>query len=359
MRKIKVLFLLPHLKAGGAERVMSYVFSTINPLKFDAELLVIGSEKDNHYDLNSEKKVSYLNKKKLREAIWLIPYKINKVQPDIVISSIGHINFYLGFIKVFFPKVFFIIREANVKSIRSHFSEAFILPKRLEMFFLNKADCIIVQSKDMFDDLSINYKLSKEKIKLIYNPLTRKIPLKKEKKESKKINFLTLASLQKKKGILRLISILSKVKFDYEYIILGKGPLEYSIKKKIEDLNLTKKIKIFPPKKNFDDDIKKADFFLLGSYVEGFPNVILEAFSAGLPCIAFNSYGGHREQIIDGFNGYLCDDEYDFQCKLELAINKSWNPSAIKKDVLYRYNPKKIIYQYEEVFSKNKEIIGM
>ena len=47
--KIKILFILPHLKAGGAERVVSFIYNEINKNTFTPYLLVIGYEKDNIY----------------------------------------------------------------------------------------------------------------------------------------------------------------------------------------------------------------------------------------------------------------------------------------------------------------------
>ncbi len=47
-----------------------------------------------------------------------------------------------------------------------------------------------------------------------------------------------------------------------------------------------------------------SDCFILPSYREGFPNVVLEAGALGLPCIVTN-INGSREIIIDGFNGLV------------------------------------------------------
>ena len=44
--KIKILFILPSLSAGGAERVISFVSQNIDPDKFHPVLLVAGFEKD-------------------------------------------------------------------------------------------------------------------------------------------------------------------------------------------------------------------------------------------------------------------------------------------------------------------------
>ena len=46
----KVLFILPNLEAGGAERVISFVAQNISSIEFDSQLLVIGYEAKSVYD---------------------------------------------------------------------------------------------------------------------------------------------------------------------------------------------------------------------------------------------------------------------------------------------------------------------
>ena len=55
--------------------------------------------------------------------------------------------------------------------------------------------------------------------------------------------------------------------------------------------------------------IRESEIFALFSHYEGLPNTIFEAFMLGTPVIATRAAGG--EQIEDGVNGILVDDEED------------------------------------------------
>ncbi|MFT8372829.1 MAG: glycosyltransferase [Liquorilactobacillus satsumensis] len=51
--------------------------------------------------------------------------------------------------------------------------------------------------------------------------------------------------------------------------------------------------------------LKEMDALLLSSNYEGFPMVILEAISRGVPSISYDCPTGPADIIIDGVNGYL------------------------------------------------------
>ena len=71
MNRTKVLLIIPHLKAGGAERVVSSIFKHLDRTVFEPYLIVIGFEKENHYLIEGIG-VIYLNKQRLRSALFEI-----------------------------------------------------------------------------------------------------------------------------------------------------------------------------------------------------------------------------------------------------------------------------------------------
>ena len=117
--KIKIMFILPSLSAGGAERVISFVSQNIDKDRFDSLLVVAGFKKDSAYDV-SHVDVKYLNKSRILTAIPSIIGNIKKHKPQIVVSSISHVNTAMSMLSPFFRNTKFVGREATVLSKRSN-----------------------------------------------------------------------------------------------------------------------------------------------------------------------------------------------------------------------------------------------
>ena len=97
--------------------------------------------------------------------------------------------------------------------------------------------------------------------------------------------------------------------------------------------------------------LSNSDFFLQGSYVEGFPNCLIESCSVGTPIIAFRALGGLNEIIEEGINGFIADNEDEYVEKIvESTTIHQWNSKVISDSVKRKFNKEKILQQYEELF---------
>lgn len=354
--KINITFVLPTLVAGGAERVISFIAQNIDAEKFNPTLLITAHEKDAVYKVKNIN-VEFLEKKRVFYAVFKLLIFFTKRKPDVVLSSIGHLNTVMGLIAPFFPRTKFIVREASVVSAMISVNQAnksVTISSKLRSMMAhlsyNFVDSIVCQSKDMADDLIAIYKVPRKKIAIINNPITQVIPLlKTQEKQEEIIKFITVGRLSKEKGQLRILKMLSKLNFEFHYTIIGEGPLKNDIFKAILEYDLNEKITYIP----FTDEVSKYmasnDLFLQGSYVEGFPNTVLESCYVGTPVLAFNVPGGTKEIIIHKKNGYLAETEEDYMFYLNNRLMLS--PIDIRNSVATRFNTQKIIAQYETLFN--------
>lgn len=346
--------MVPNLKSGGAERVMSFVAKNISKECFDIALWVAGFEKHTQYNVEGLK-VNYYNKSRVLTAISGLFNGLRKDRPDVVISSIAHLNTVMGFLSIFNPNTKFIGREANVLSLKKLFGSGkkrFYNVTPLTKLSYKLLDIILCQSKDMYMDMKLNYRVSERKLRIINNPITDDFKLKPEKLDKKEIiNFITVARLKKQKGHERIIYALSKLGLPFRYTVVGDGPEKESLFDLITKLNLRDKIKHVPFTNEVSKYLANSDFFLQVSYVEGFPNCLIESCSIGTPIIAFRVPGGLDEIIIDDVNGFIAENEEEYiDSIIKVTSNRKWEPKTISDPVHRKFNKEIILQKYEELF---------
>ena len=345
---IKILIVLPTLGIGGAERVLSFLYNNLNKEKFETQLLIVGKKDSITYNIVEESSF-FLNKRRVLNGVPSIISFIRNNKPDIVFSSVGHLNTVMGLIAPFFPKTKFVIREASVISAIAKYGKTNFLRDFLSKVAFKQADKIICQSMDMALDFQKLYTIPKNKIEIINNPITIDIPNKFEKKkESLPTNYITIGRLSKEKGHERILKILSRLTTNFKYTIIGSGPEKDTIFSQIRELGLDSKVSYIDHTNNVAGFLMRNDFFLQGSYVEGFPNALLESCAVGIPVIAFDVPGGTKEIVEHGFNGFLVENEDEYlDC---LSTNKIWNSCTIRENIQNKFSKTTILDKYETMF---------
>lgn len=352
-KRIKILFVIPSLRAGGAERVMSFVAQNLDKNLFDTTLLVIGHKKDASYSIKGIN-VVFLEKSRVLYSFIPIIHFLRKHRPDIAMSAIGHVNALMALMSIFFRKIIFIGREVNVISVLSQIQPS---KKWYSILDLTKntyklLDIILCQSKDMANDMQMNFNIPLEKIRIINNPISDSFTPKEHYPKNAFPKFITVGSLVERKGHKRILNALSKYSGPFEYTLIGNGDLAGEILSYAEEKGLSGNIKHIPFTKNVSDYLKMADVFLQGSFVEGFPNALLESCATGTPVIAFKAPGGIDEIVENGVNGYIVENEVEFTNKLKVLLQKKLNPKLISSSVYEKFNSSKIIKKYEALFSE-------
>ncbi|MCH4597593.1 glycosyltransferase, partial [Achromobacter xylosoxidans] len=126
-----------------------------------------------------------------------------------------------------------------------------------------------------------------------------------------KKRFLAVGRLVEEKNFADMISawkIVEKKVDDWDLIIVGKGELEKDLRQQIKDLNL-QRVTIAGHSDHVEEYYKSASCYVLSSVYEGFPMVILEAQSYGLPVISYDCKTGPRDLVLHNFNGMLVEDK--------------------------------------------------
>jgi len=350
---MNILFILPSLNPGGAERVVSFLARKFYEDDQNVELLILGKEEKEYYQTGNLP-VHYLNRSRLLFSAWDIVSFIKSRKPDIVFSSIGQINVFMGIIACLFKKTRFIAREASVVSKRAQYGnkKSRLLSYIARLSYKN-LDALVCQCEDIRVDLGARFNIEDRKLHIIGNPITMLLgePNMNVVSSQGEVKFITVGRLSEVKGHSRIISGLSKITaYDFHYTIVGSGPLRRKIEEEIESHNLKNKVTFIEYTSKVLEEIAKNDYFLQGSFVEGFPNAALESCSIGVPVIAFNCPGGTRD-IVDEKSGYLVENQSELESLLvDLQKRKSLTKSLIIDTVFSKYEAGNIIGQYRDLF---------
>jgi glycosyltransferase involved in cell wall biosynthesis len=88
------------------------------------------------------------------------------------------------------------------------------------------------------------------------------------------------------------------------FVVFGDGPCRERIARRVAASGLGSSFVLGGFRADLDQFLPFFDLFVLPSYTEGLPNVILESFAAGVPVVA-TAVGGTPELVEDGASGHL------------------------------------------------------
>jgi glycosyltransferase involved in cell wall biosynthesis len=91
-----------------------------------------------------------------------------------------------------------------------------------------------------------------------------------------------------------------------ELVLVGAGPLEARLRAQARAAGVRADFRGVVDQRALPAVYAEADAFVLASFTEGHPKVLLEAMSAGLPCVA-SACDGNRSLVSEGVTGLLFD----------------------------------------------------
>jgi glycosyltransferase involved in cell wall biosynthesis len=178
------------------------------------------------------------------------------------------------------------------------------LMKALRSFCARQADAVIVPSRFLARTVA-NWGLPDAKLKVIYNAVESpsrtscSIPL------GTRFKIVTVGRLVPWKQIDHLISTLAEIA-DAGLVVVGDGPERGRLETLARTNHVSDRVYFAGQRSKAETFalMTGCDLFVLNSSYEGFPHVVLEAMTAGLPVVA-TAVGGTPELVRNGENGLL------------------------------------------------------
>jgi len=364
----KILFVLPNLTGGGAERVFTHLVNNLDRERFEP-FLALGARRGEYLEfINADVSIYDLKAERARNAVPPLLKLIWRLRPQTVASTVG-MNFAGAFAKPLMPRgTRVVLREGSSPT-------AFLAdvsrqsPMRAEFYrkcykYIYKlADSIICQSDFMRDDIERNLHVPSKKLHRIYNPIDFEqidnlaaAPTEDFFNHSG-VRLITVGRLAYEKAydiLLKAFAVVRKTNPTATLTFLGEGEDRQSLENLTEDLQLNGSVYFPGFQSNPYSYMKQADIFILSSRYEGFSNVIAESLACGTPVVATDCPSAVREVIAEGVNGWLAENEN--VASLAETINRAikeknnLNAEAIRLDCKSRFAIEQILPQYEKQF---------
>ncbi|MFX1375572.1 MAG: glycosyltransferase family 4 protein [Promethearchaeota archaeon] len=199
------------------------------------------------------------------------------------------------------------VEKKGIKNLIKYFINYFIIYLG-EFFIYRMADHIILSNEPDISFIRKRFFLKKKEMKNqlhhFYNYIDINLfkPLKVTRKDK---SVLYVGRLTRGKNLFNLIKAFRELNgFSLDFI--GTGPLKSKLKEKAKSINPNINFLGLIQNEKLPEIINQYQIFIIPSYFEGNPKVLLEAMSCGIACIGSNIKGINN--IIDhGVNGYLCD----------------------------------------------------
>jgi glycosyltransferase involved in cell wall biosynthesis len=86
--------------------------------------------------------------------------------------------------------------------------------------------------------------------------------------------------------------------------IAGKGPMRAALEERVERLSLRGRVRLLGERHDVEALLRRSRVFVHASYEEGMPNAVLEAMACALPVVA-TRVAGSSEAVADGETGTL------------------------------------------------------
>jgi len=312
----KILFLIPNLRHGGAEKVLVNLVNNLDQSKYEITLYSIFDGGFNKEFLNKNINYQFKFKKIFRgnsQLMKLFPPKVLynffiKKEYDILVSYLEGptARIISGCDRIKTKKIAWIHIELNDRKTASvgfrDWNEA------LEGYL--KYDRIIGVSENVIDYFRKNI-TDKVPTTVLYNTNETEAIRKLSQEpinitfDRKEINVCSVAKIMKTKGFDRLIEVHKKLideGFRHYINILGIGEEQKKLESRVKELGVQDTFTFLGLHKNPYNLMVKNDLYICSSRREGFSTAVTEALILGMPVVSTEVSGA--KELLGQYNEY-------------------------------------------------------
>ena len=321
----KVMFFLPTLGGGGAERTVIQLANSFaeQGLQIDLAVCNVNGEKAKLLpEVNSKIQLINFDCGRVANALFPLKKRLQEQQYDCVIATQTHTNIICAFAKKLAGvQTKLIFREVSTPSKNMKLSgfKKFILTSLVNWTY-STADQVVCVSNGGLEDFREYYSYQKQNLITLYNPVIDDAYFEKLKASVQHRFFnatnkviMAVGRLTEAKNFGFLIRSFAKLHQQHpetHLIILGEGELRAEFEALVTSLDLQDVVDL----PGFDPNpyayLKYADLFVLSSNWEGLPGVLIQALASKIKVVSTNCPSGPMEILVNSKFGLLveCND---------------------------------------------------
>ena len=298
----KVLFFIPTLSGGGAEKVLVSLVNEMDKSRYSITLLTLFNVGENRKYLNQDITYKYVFNTIFRGNIHLFKLfspeslfkKMITDDYDIIISYLeGPTTRIISGCKNPSTKIINWVHNEfqDIKNLLPSYRNSNELKKCYMQY-----DGTVFVSQTAKDAFAQSMPEIQRNLKILYNTVDTDLIRKKSQEEiedivfnKEKVNLISVGRFTKQKGFERLIKIVSKLihqdRLNIHLNLLGQGSLEQQYKALIKEYNIEEKVTLLGYKENPYKYVKNSDLFVCSSYYEGYSTAVTESLIVETPVI--------------------------------------------------------------------------
>ncbi|MCL6234478.1 glycosyltransferase [Acinetobacter sp. ANC 5579] len=333
----KVIFFLPSLGGGGAERTVIQLANSFAEQGLNIHLGVCdvtGEKSKLLLEVSPKIELVNFNCGRVMNSITPLKMKLKAEQYDCLVATQTHTNIVAGIAKKLAGvKTALIFREVSTpsKNLKLQGVSKFIL-KTLVNWTYPMAQQVVCVSKGVEADFREYYSYKKNNLSTIYNPVLDdayfeklKVPVTHRFFNNDNKVILAVGRLTEAKNfgfLIHSFKALYDQHSETRLIILGEGELRAEFEALVSDLGL-KDVVDLP---GFDSNpyayFKYASLFVLSSNWEGLPGVLIQALASKVKVVSTDCPSGPMEILDHAKFGLLveCNDQAGLTQAMQQAI---------------------------------------